>query len=195
MNTKIKNIVFFLAAFLIIVACEEEYQQPYNIKIEPSESGLEGRWEGVALTRDFAVQLLDSLGNTVTDDKNRTVWNDTSVTVTQDKWNEYIEFQILPAADTFTISNSLDSLNLGTVTTVLNMPLSTGHWALTKTLDPENESNDVLSLTFYDPEDPHNSLSSILWTITEQSPEEITFQYSFGSSSYDTLFTKTFQKL
>lgn len=194
MNTNTKNIFLFLAALFIIAACEEEYQQPYNI-IEPSESGLEGRWEGVELTRDFAVQLLDSLGNVVTDEKNRTVWYDTSVTLTQDKWNEYIEFEILPAADTFTISNSLDSLNAGTITTVLNMPLSTGHWAITRTLDPENESNDVTSLTFYDPEDPHNSLSSIMWTIKEQSPDEITFQYSFGSASYDTLFTKTFQKL
>ncbi len=195
MNTKTKNIFLFLAALLIIAACDEEYQQPYNTRIEPSESGLEGRWEGVELTKDFAKQLLDSLGNTVTDEKNRTVWYDTSVTLTQDKWNEYIEFQILQETDTFTISNNLDSLNSGIETQVLNMPLSTGHWAITRTLDPENESNDVSSLTFYDPKDPHNSLSSIMWTIMEQSPDEITFQYSFGSASYDTLFTKTFQKL
>jgi hypothetical protein len=193
------NLRYTLIKLLLIAAlfygCAEEYQQPYSELIPASQSGLNGQWAGTTLTKDFAKILLDSLGNAVTDDKGRTVWYDTSVTVGADSWKEYLEFLSVERIDTFTINTSIDSLNAGVLMPVINMPVDAGYWSVSKVINPEGEKDDVTTITFYDPADPHNSLSSIIWTIKEQSTNEFTIQYSFGSTTFDTLFTKTFQKL
>lgn len=193
---KKKDFIFImLVSFFIMTSCSEEFEQPYSQQISASESGLIGIWEGVRMEKNYAVVELDSLGNTVTDDKGKNVWLPNQEIFTENEWNEYIQFQSIGSIDTFSISSDLDSLNSGVLMPVINMPLEQGYWAVINTINPEGEKEDATSINFYDPADPHNSLSSILWTVREQSADEITIQYSFGSTTYDTLFIKTFRKI
>jgi hypothetical protein len=184
-----------IVALIIVFACTDEFEQPYNERIPADQTGLIGLWEVVSVQKDFARTLLDENGNSIVDDKNRTVWKDTTVTVTpQNGYTEFIQFQSTAGSDTFIASASLEGIEAVAPVSMPNMPLLQGKWSMTRTINPEKEMEDVSSILLYNPNDPHNSMGSMVWTIRSQTPSEFTIQYSFGVASYDTLFTKSFRK-
>ncbi len=188
----IKQMIIIISLILLGGSCTDQFEQPFSERIPAGDSGIVGIWEGVTLQKEYALALKDSLGNTVVDDRNRTVWYDTLELI--ENWNEAIYFSSKAGVDSFAISADADSLLNGVLLEVENMPLTHGRWAVMLTVNPEGEKPDVTSVMFYHPSDPHNSTNSILWTIVGQSADEISLSYSFGSSSYDTLYTKTYRK-
>lgn len=184
-----------IVVLIFVVACTDEFEQPYNERIPAEESDLIGLWEIISVQKDFAKTILDEYGNSIVDDKNRTVWKDTTVTITaQNGYSEFIQFQSASGSDTFIASASLEGIEAVAPVSMPNMPLLQGNWSMTRTINPEKEMDDVSSILLYNPNDPHNSMGSMVWTIKSQTPSEFTIQYSFGVSSYDTLFTKSFRK-
>jgi hypothetical protein len=192
MKNMYKRLLIFILAGSLVWACTEEYQQAYSERVDANQSGIVGTWEGTVLQKEYAKALKDSLGNTVVDDKNRTVWYDTVEVI--DAWTEAILFSSNGGLDSFAISTSMDSLEAGILKDIQNMPMKSGEWAVINTINPEGEKPDVSSVLFYNPNDPHNSKQSILWSIAEQGPDQLKLSYSFGSSTYDTLYIKTFAK-
>lgn len=187
-----KQLFILVSIALLSGSCTEDFEQPFNERVSAGESGLVGIWEGFTLQKEYALALKDSLGNTVVDDRNRTVWYDTLEVI--ENWNEAIHFTSNAGVDSFAISAHVDSLLSGILLEVGNMPLTHGQWAVVRTINPEGEKPDAESVMFYNPSDPHNSTNSILWTIVSQNADEISLSYSFGSSSYDTLYIKTYRK-
>ena len=197
-NSKI--FLFLVTLLFAFTACEDEFDLPYNEVIPPEQSGLPGFWEVVSVQKEFAKTLQDSLGNTINDDKNRPLWRDTTVLVTasENGYNEFIQFYTAEGINSFAASN-LDSLNTETGNLVpademLNMPVTSGQWTALITIDPSGENEDIQTVSLFDPENTHNPLASVIWTIKKVEDQELVIEYSFGPQSYDTLFIKTFQK-
>ncbi len=200
---KILNSKFFLFLFAIIftfTSCEEEFESPYNEIIPPDQSGLPGFWEAVSMEKEFAKTVKDSLGNTINDDKNRPLWKDTTVVINaaESGYNEFVQFYTEGGVNSFAASN-LDSLNPETGYLVPsdqmpNMPVTSGQWTAMMTIDPSGQNENIQTVNLFDPENPHNPLASVIWTIKKVEDQELVVEYSFGETSYDTLFIKTFQK-
>lgn len=189
------SIVFL--AFITLIACEDEFQQPFNQVIPSDQSNLIGLWEGNSIRKDFAKNVQDEFGNNVVDDKNRTLWQDTTVFISrEDGYSEFLYFESTNGIDAFRFSraDSLDSAGVVVPQLIPNMPFMQGQWAVIRTIDPEKDKMDVTSITFYDPAVTHNPLGSMVWTIKSQDQNELVVEYSFGSPSYDTLFVKTFRR-
>lgn len=199
---KIRNSKLFfilVSLFFAFAACEDEFELPYNQNIEAEESGLPGLWEAVSVQKEFAKTLQDEFGNTINDDKNRPLWKDTTVVITasESEYTEFIQFNANGGINTFT-ANDADTLdpdgNLLPANELLNMPLTSGEWTALITIDPSGQNDDVKSVNLYDPQNMHNPLSSIVWTLKKVDDQELVVEYSFGETSYDTLFMKTFRK-
>jgi len=128
-----KRLLIFILAGSLVWACTEEYQQAYSERVDANQSGIVGTWEGTVLQKEYAKALKDSLGNTVVDDKNRTVWYDTVEVI--DAWTEAILFSSNGGLDSFAISTSMDSLEAGILKDIQNMPLKSGEWAVINTIN------------------------------------------------------------
>lgn len=184
-----------LLVLIMVVACTDDFEQPFNQRIPAQESGLVGLWEVVSVRKDFARVVLDEVGNVRIDDKNRTIWTDTTLTITaQHGYSEFIQFDSSGGVETFMASATLEGLETGEPAALPNMPLMQGQWSVFRTINPGKEMADVSSILLYNPTDMHNAMGSLVWTIQTQSPTELSIQYSFGAASYDTLFTKSFRK-
>lgn len=185
----------FLFALIFLYACTDDFEQPFNQRIPAGETGLIGLWEVVSVRKDFSKIVLDEFGNAMIDDKNRTIWTDTTLTLTaQQGYSEFIQFESSGGVETFMASASLEGIESGEPDALPNMPLLCGQWSVFRTINPEKEMGDVSSILLYNPDDMHNTMGSLVWTIQSQSATELSIQYSFGAASYDTLFTKSFHK-
>lgn len=203
---EIKKIITSLGIGLLLftfIACVEEYEPPFNEVIPAEQSGLLGLWEGESLTKMFAKNILDSLGNVINDDKNRPIWLDTTTVKTRNEgFAEFIEFFVrdntntFAAATTDSISNDSLSIEFGHLVPgeVPNMPVNHGNWVALNTIDPSGTIEDIRSVNLFDPQDRHLPQASMVWTIKSVTSDELIIEYSYGSSSYDTLFVKTFHK-
>ena len=198
---EIKKIITSLGIGLLLftfIACVEEYEPPFNEVIPAEQSGLLGLWEGESLTKMFAKNILDSLGNVINDDKNRPIWLDTtSVKTRPEGFSEFIEFYISDNTNMFAAA-PIDSISDETGHLVSqelpNMPITYGNWVALNTINPSGTIEDIRSVNLFDPQDRHNPLASMVWTIKSVTTDELIIEYSYGSSSYDTLFVKTFHK-
>jgi hypothetical protein len=190
--------VTILVLLMVCFSCQDENLLPYNQVIPAEQSGLVGLWEGVSLTREFAYTKKDALGNVVNDDKNRPIWIDsTTVTTAAQGYSEYIQFVYQSNIQSFAV-NRRDTINPEGVLvagTIPSMPVLSGHWAMLKTIDPSGQLEEITSVNLFNPVEKHNPQSSILWTIKSVTPTELVVEYSFGATTYDTLFVKSFRKL
>jgi hypothetical protein len=199
---KIKRLFPFLLFCIFVfvfAACEDETEQPYNEVIPANQSGLPGLWEGVSLRKEFAKNIYDDQGQVINDDKNRPIWVDTTVVkTTAEGYNEYLEF-FVQDNDNWFISSGNDSISTETghlvPTEIPNMNVSEGYWVALKTINPSGALDDITSVNFYTPEEKHNPLATMVWSIKSVNPTELVVEYSFGATTYDTLFVKTFRKL
>jgi len=184
---------------MAFAACEDDIEQPYNEVIQADQSGLPGLWEGVSLRKEFAKHLFDDQGFVINDDKNRPIWVDTTVVKTSaEGYNEYLEFYVQDNQNWFA-SSGKDSISTETghlvATEIPNMNLTEGNWVAIKTVNPSGALDDITSVNFYTPDEKHNPLATMVWTIKSVNQTELVVEYSFGATTYDTLFVKTFRKL
>lgn len=195
---KIRNVRLLWTLLLLtglIHACDDAFEQPFNMRVPAEESGLIGLWEGVSIRKDFARILTDERGNNLIDDRGRPIWKDTTLTLTaQNGYSEYIHFMSSGGIDTFIASGTLEGIESNQPAGLPNMPLLQGRWGVMRTINPEKELEDVSSILLYNPVEPHVPNGSMNWTIKSLAQTELTIQYSYGAASYDTLFTKSFRK-
>lgn len=196
MKTKYRNVFLPFVIIIVAAACEEQPEMPSSVQIPAQKSGLTGTWQGVEMTNEFAIPLLDEDGEVVLNDKLEDVYTDTMIRYSAGFWNEVISLRSVAGIDTFDVFEKPEDVGMGdSLLNGYNLDLKRGHWAVIKTIDPEDRTNDITSLMIYDPHLPHNPGNSFSLAIKEVTPSKLVLQYGYGESLNDSLITKTYEKI
>lgn len=203
MKTKFKLILIALFTITSLWSCFEDTEYPASVEIPVSSSGLIGNWELVRIEVTFPIELLDSLGQVVTDEKNQNVWVDSvSILTPEDSLftEEFISLRSENGIDTFTIYESLEQLNTDSLIAhafdATELPIG-GHWGVIETTNPDNGEM-VQSLILYhnNPNQIHKTGNSRAITIMELNNVSCIMEYSTISDQlYDRIWTLTYNKL
>ncbi len=199
MKTIYNRIFILLLISMLATACEEQPEMPSSVQITAQESGLVGTWQGVELTNQFAIPLLDENGEVVLNDKLEEMSTDTLVRYTAggsgNVWNEVLSLRSVGGVDTFDIFQAAEFIGTDSMMTARNLDLVQGHWAVIKTTNPEGMVDDVTSLMIFDPNLPHNPNNSFSLAVKEVTGGQLVLQYGYGESLNDSLITKTYEKI